>query len=95
MNKKKLKNPTNNLKNKLKNANLPQGKIYINNNLCPYNKLLWGKCKKLYNEKKIDRFWIYNGHLYISDDEEDTQGTKIFHLNDLREKFQGFDFDAR
>ena len=55
--KKKLKNPLMYVKNKLKNANLPQGKICINNNLFPYNKLLWKKCKILHDEK-LSFCWI-------------------------------------
>ena len=94
-NKKKLKNPSNHVKNKLKNANLPQGKIFINNNLCPYNKYLWGKCKRLHEEKLIDRFWIFNGYLYISDNQDDPKGTRISHINVLKEKYPGYNFNIR
>ena len=30
--------------------------IYINANLCPYNKFIWGKCKKLFSKALINRF---------------------------------------
>ena len=47
-NKKKLKNKENRkVSNKLKNIGCIAGKIYINNNLCPYNRFLWGKCKQI------------------------------------------------
>ena len=73
--KKKLKE--NNVSNKLKKMGLDQGKIYVNNNLRPYNKFLWGKCKLLLSKNLIDRFWVFNGHLFIADDLKDKRGTKI------------------
>ena len=82
-------------KSKLKNVDLSEfgirNDVYINCNLCPYNKFLWGKCKKLYNEKLIDRFWVYNGCVYFASDENDN-GTKISHLEDLKKIFPGYDF---
>ena len=84
-----------NIKNRLKKLGRQQGKIFINNNLCPYNKFLWGKCKELYTESIIDRFWVYNGHLYIADNQEDKKGTKILHFRMLQKKFPGFEFKSR
>ena len=91
--KKKLKE--NNVRNKLKKMGLDQGKIYVNNNLRPYNKFLWGKCKLLLSKNLIDRFWVFNGHLFIADDLKDKRGTKILHLKTLEDKFPGFDFNSR
>lgn len=68
--------------------------IYINSNLCPYNKFIWGKCKKLFTEALINRFWVYNGSLYIATEEND-KGTKINHLNKLIEIFPGYDFSTK
>lgn len=79
---------------KLKSLGLDHKKVYINNNLCPSNKFLWGKCKRLHDAKLIDRFWIYNGFVYIADDITDARGTKISHLNVLKHKYPGFDFDS-
>lgn len=45
----------------------------------------------MHEEKNIDRFWVYNGAVFISSsDSKDDKGTKIDHLNDLeREPFLG------
>ena len=40
-------------------------KVFINENLCGYYKLLWSKCKKLFLEKKIASFWVTNGTVKI------------------------------
>lgn len=80
---------------KFKSLGLDHKKVYINNNLCPYNKFIWGKCKSLYDEELIDRFWIYNGFIYIADDITDIRGTKITHLDTLKKNYPGFDFDRR
>ena len=59
--------------NKKKLKNIDHGKIglssrtkvFINENLCGYYKLLWSKCKKLFLEKKIASFWVTNGTVKI------------------------------
>ena len=86
-NKKKLERNTN---EKLKGIGI-QNKVYINANLCPYNKFLWENCKNLYENNMIDRFWVYNGSLHIAESEFD-EGYKISHLKDLEEMFPDFDF---
>ena len=68
-----------------------KGNIYINANLSPYNRFLWGKCKKLYNDNKIDRFWVYNGNIFIII-EADSEKLKITHLNDLESSFPDYEF---
>ena len=40
-------------------------KVFINESLCGYYKLLWSKCKKLFLEKKIALFWVTNGRVKI------------------------------
>ena len=82
-NKKKLSDDL--TKRKLKVIGI-HNNIYINSNLSPYNKFLWGKCKHLYDEGMIDRFWVYNGFLHIAEFDSDN-GVKIGHLNDLQELF--------
>lgn len=59
--------------------------MYINCNLCPYNRMLWGKCKGLHTKKLITRFWVYNGKLNIITNNEIRY--KIAHLNDLKNLF--------
>ena len=69
---------------------------FINNNLCPYNKFLWGKCKQLHTAKLIDKFWVFNGHIFINDDlNQNNRGTKITHFNELKQNFPGFDFKSK
>lgn len=85
-------------KKKLKEVDLNilgiHNSIYINCNLCPYNKFLWGKCKQLHSSKLIDRFWIYNGNLFIACD-ENGYGKKIQHFIDLQKEFPGYDFSSK
>ena len=60
LNKKKLKNIDH------KKIGLSSGmKVFINESLCGYYKLLWSKCKKLFLEKKIASFWVTNGTVKI------------------------------
>ena len=40
-------------------------KVFINETLCGYCKLLWSKCKVLYLGKKIASFWVTNGTVKI------------------------------
>jgi len=58
-NKNKLKNVSNN------DLGFPEGKIYINDSLCPYYRGLWGKCKQSLIDKKIYSFWTSNGTLRV------------------------------
>ena len=85
--KKKLKDDA--VKDKLRICGINDD-VYINANLCPYNKMLWGKCRRLYDKQMIDRFWVFNGSLYIAQTEED-DGFKISHVNDIVSKFPEFD----
>jgi len=47
--------------------------------------MLWGKCKGLYQQKAIIRFWVYNGQLNIILNDETRH--KIKHLDDLKSLF--------
>ena len=40
-------------------------KVFINESLCGYYKLLWSKRKKLFLEEKIALFWVTNGTVKI------------------------------
>jgi len=70
-----------------------KNKILINSDLCPYNNFLWGKCKKLFDEKPLLKFWIYNGNLYIVAD-ENSDRIKIDHLKSLQDIFPGYNFNS-
>ena len=89
-NKKKLK--FDETKNKLNHIGI-KNNLFINSNLSPYNKLLWGKCKHLQEEGMIDRFWVYNGSLHIAELDGD-EGLKIGHMKDLEKLFPNLDFNV-
>ena len=60
LNKKKLKNIGH------KKIGLSSGmKVFINESMCGYYKLLQSKCKKIFLEKKIHSFWVTNGTVKI------------------------------
>ena len=83
-------------KTKLKNLGIDHTKLYINPNLSPYTRFLWGKCKKLHTEKLINKFWVYNGIIHIdtnSNGDSDSK-QKIEHLEDLKVIFPGYDFET-
>lgn len=88
-NKKKLSSDR--VKNKLQSFDLHDA-VYVNSNLCPYNKYLWGKCKRLHENKLIDRFWVYNGFIHIAIKENDP-GFKVNHFSKLEEEFPQFNFN--
>ena len=95
-NKKMLKDGGNrNVRRKFHGMGLDHSKTYLNNNLCPYNKFLWGKCKQLHSAKLIDKFWVYNGHIFINDNPNESKGTKVNHFNELKQSFPGFDFQTK
>ena len=70
-------------------------KLFINCNLSPYNSMLWGKCKKLFVNNLINRYWVFNGHLNINYGQNDPINKKIEHLDDLIDIFPGFDFEIK
>lgn len=80
-------------KNKLNHIGI-RNNLFINSNLSPYNKFLWGKCKHLYEEGMIDRFWVYNGSLHVAELNDD-EGLKIGHLKDLENLFPNLDFNSK
>lgn len=68
-----------------------KSKIYINENLCPYYKLLWMKCRSLHKHNEIYKYWSYNGTIKIIL-EKDSDPIKIQHLNHLVDIFPDFNF---
>ena len=61
-------------------------RIFINNNLCGYYKMLWGKTKHLYQMKLIDEFWVFNGNINVIVNKNDNP-VRITHINDLIDIF--------
>ena len=67
-------------------------KLFINDSLCPYYRVLYGKCKKLYKNGDIVNFWTYNGMVTIRI-RENGNFTNILHENDLFKLFPNVDFE--
>ena len=66
---------------------LPRGtKIYINQSLCPYYRILWSKAKKLQNIGSINNFYISSGTIKIKVTENSRLVT-ITHLGDFKIHF--------
>ena len=70
---------------------LPQGtKIFVNQSLCPYYRILWSKTKCLQSMGKINNFFISGGTVKIKID-ENSKPLTITHLDDLAINFLGVD----
>ena len=64
--------------------------VFINDNLCRYDKNLWAKCKKLWLNKFIHGFWTSNGSIRLKVTE--TSNVRVIsHDADLEELFPGND----
>ena len=60
--------------------------VYINDSLCTYYKMLWGKCRKLLLNKYFYSFWVTNGTIKLKT-VENGRVYAITHRNDLVELF--------
>ena len=60
--------------------------VYINDSLCAYYKMLWGKCRKLLLNKYIQYFCVTNGTIKLKTVENGRVDT-VTHRNDLEEMF--------
>ena len=70
---------------------LPAGtKIFINQSLCPYYKVLWSKSKRLRDLEKIHSFYISNNGIKIRI-RESSKPIIITHVADLEKHFPGID----
>ena len=70
---------------------LPQGtKIFVNQSLCPYYRILWSKAKRLQSMGKINNFFISGGTVKVKID-ENSKPLAITHLDDLAINFPGVD----
>ena len=65
-------------------------KIYINESLCPYYRVLWAKSKRLHQLQKIFSFYVSNGSIKIKVNENDKAIT-ITHTADFEKYFPGID----
>ena len=64
-----------------------KNKIYVNESLCLYYRVLWEKCKKIHLQK-IFSFYTSNGSVKIKINEND-KGTTITHTADFEKYFPG------
>ena len=77
------------------NLDLPVGtKFYINESLCPYNRDLWNRCKKLWNRRKLFSFFTVNGSVGVKL-QENVSYNIIAHIDDSKEIFLEEDFTIR
>ena len=59
-------------------------KVYINDSLCTFYKMLWGKCRKLLLNKYIHSFWVTKGTIKLKT-VENGRVFAVTHQNDLEE----------
>ena len=70
---------------------LPQEtKIFVNQSLCPYYRILWSKTKCLQSMVKINNFFTSGGTVKVKID-ENSKPLAITHLDDLAINFPGVD----
>lgn len=65
------------------NPNLPEGHVYINEHLSPYNKLLLSKGKALVKEGKLAFAWAREGKILIKKSKED-RAVRVWDIEDLK-----------
>ena len=67
-----------------KNFSIKKLKLFLNQSLCPYYRLLYGRVKELARDNLIDSFWISNGTIKMKELSE-SQPVSITHLTDLED----------
>ena len=86
------------VKEELKNIDpseldFPEGTaIFINESLCSYYKMLWNKCKKLWEKKLIYTYFTSNGNIRYSIRENGNVNT-VTHITDLKKNFPDIDIN--
>ena len=66
------------------------GKLYINQSLYPYYRVLWSKSKSLYRMGKIFSYYVSNGTVKVKI-QETSQPLSIMHTSDLEKLFPDVD----
>ena len=66
-------------------------KIFVNQGLCSYYRVLWSKTKRFESMDKKNSFFISGGTVKIKID-ENSKPLAIIHLDDLAINFVGVDF---
>ena len=68
-------------------------KLYLNETLCPYYRILWSKSKTLFTMGKIHSYFISNGSVKIRLQEKGSS-IPITHTGDFEKYFPGVDLSA-
>ena len=68
-------------------------KLYLNESLCPYYRILWSKSKALFTMGKIHSYFISNGSVKIRLQEKGPS-IPITHIADFEKYFPGVDLSA-
>ena len=74
----------------LSDIDLGNTKIFINQSLCPYYKLLWSRSKRLHAMKHIHSYYVSNGTVKVKL-EENSRPISITHTTDFDKHFPGID----
>ena len=86
------------VKKELKNIDpseldFPEGTaIFINESLCSYYKMLWNKCKKLWEKKLIYTYFTSNGNIRYRIMENGNVNT-VTHITDFKKNFPDIDIN--
>ena len=86
------------VKKELKNIDpsefdFPEGTaIFINESLCSYYKMLWKKCKKLWEKKLIYMYFTSNGNIRYRIRENGNVNT-VTHITDFKKNFPDIDIN--
>ena len=76
------------------NLDLLEGcKIFINQSLCSYYRLLWSKSKKLHGKGRIFGWYASNGSIKIKL-QENSQPLYISHIEDFKKHFPDVGFHS-
>ena len=67
-----------------------QGKLFLNQSLCPYCRILWPKSDFLHKMGKTFSYYVSNGTVKIKI-QETSQPPSIMHTSDLGKFFPGVD----
>ena len=65
--------------------------VFINESLCRYYKFLWRKCKKLWDEKWIEAFWVSKGQIKFRTEPEGAV-SQISLTQDLQKLLPDYNF---
>ena len=73
------------------NYKLKNTKLFIAENLCPYDVALLSTCKQLYTKQKINSCWAWKGSIFFKIGKDDVP-IKFNDFDDLYSMFEDFDF---